>query len=50
MLASIVSSAVLLPWSDATSRVCTKAFLVVIIMTPVSALLVIDWIRYCCDI
>jgi hypothetical protein len=28
----------------------TKAFLVVIIMTPVSVLLVTDWIRYCCRV
>jgi hypothetical protein len=31
-------------WSDVVGRVPTKTLLVVIIMTPVSILLVIDWI------
>jgi hypothetical protein len=45
---SVASSVALLPWSDA-GRVPTKAFPVVIIMTPVSVLLVIDWIcNHCC--
>jgi hypothetical protein len=40
-IVSVTSSAVRLPWSDATGRVPTKAFSVVIIMTPVPILLVI---------
>jgi hypothetical protein len=46
----VASLATLLPWSDAAGRVAMKAFPVVTIMTPISVLLVIDWIHYCCYI
>jgi hypothetical protein len=47
---SVMSSTVLLWWSDATGRVPMRALPAVIIMTPISVLLVIDWILYCCHV
>jgi hypothetical protein len=39
---------VLIQWSDAVGRVPTGTLLVVIFMTPISILLVEDWIRHGC--
>jgi hypothetical protein len=47
---SVVSSTMLLLWSDSTGRVPTRTLLVVIIMTPGSILLVTDWIHYYCHV
>jgi hypothetical protein len=48
MFVSAMPSTALLRWSDATGRVPMGTMPVVILVTPVFALLVMDWIRYCC--
>jgi hypothetical protein len=50
IVVSIVSSAALLWWSDAAGQVPTRTLPVVIIMTPISILMVIDWICYYCRV
>jgi hypothetical protein len=50
MVIYVTFSNTLLSWSDAAGKVPTKAFPVVAIMTPVSVLLVIDWVHYRCCI